>query len=247
MTSRSTKAPRAADASTSTNAVLDQFVAMLQRRGLLWDFVLGTVQQQVSTLGVSGVGVLLDGDTNAQLCRTLIGPIPVSTRVAIIRVPPAGYYIVGTVGGIPLWPLGLVNGVNVSITTGALNTAGSAETDIPQLAFSATLSPLRSYEVRFQFLLVGTVATDTYSVTIRRDAAVSGISVGTNSGVGGPVVPSYLAVPYSTSINETVSFFFSHARRSGTGTFQAFGGPGVGSRTWAAIFDVGPAANMVAV
>lgn len=247
MTGGSTKIRPRTPTIDPTNATLDQFLQMLQRRKILWELKLGVTQTQPYLVGISGVGVLLDGDTNPLVCRTLIGPIPAGMKVAVIFVPPAGYYIIGTVGGIPVGPLGLLEGVNVANTTGALNTAGSAETDIPQLSFSATLSPLRMYEIRWQFLLIGTVTTDTYTVTIRRDTAVSGISVGTNSGAGGTVIASYVGVPYSTTVNETVTFFFSHARRTGTGTFQAFGGPGTGSRTWAAIYDVGPVGNMSVV
>lgn len=223
----------------STNAMLTQFLQFLQRRKVLWEFKLGVCMSQAATAGSTDITVVLDGDDNSLTCRTLIGPPPPGSKVAVIFVPPTGYYIIGLVGGQPLGPLGLVAAVGVS-TTGALTTAGSAETDIPNLQFKAQVNPTRLYEIRVSILVVGTVTTDTYTITVRRDTAVSGIAVATNSDVGGPVVAFYNSWPYAPTANETVSFFTSHARRSGTGTFQAFGGSGSGFRTWAGLYDVGP-------
>jgi len=223
-----------------TNAMLQQFLQLLQRRKVLWEFKLGVCMSQVPTAGMTDIVVLLDGDDNPITCRTLIGPPPAGSKVAVIFVPPTGYYIIGLVGGQPLGPLGLVTAVGVS-TTGALTTAGSAETDIPNLHLTAQVNPTRLYEIRVSILMIGTVTTDTYTITVRRDTAVSGIAVATNSTIGGPVTAFYGAWPFQPTNNETVSFFTSHTRRTGTGTFQAFGGSGSGFRTWAGLYDVGPA------
>jgi len=239
MTGLST-AGRALGAPLQTNdQIFTQFTQFLQRRKVLWELKLGVCQSQGPTAGSTDISVVLDGDDNPITCRTLIGPPPTGSKVAVIFVPPTGYYIVGLVGGQPLGPLGLVAAVGVS-TTGAISTAGSAETDILNLQFKAQVNLTRLYEIRVSILIVGTVTTDTYTITVRRDTAVSGVALATNSDVGGPVVAFYDAWPYVPTANETVSFFTSHARRSGTGTFQAFGGSGSGFRTWAGLYDVGP-------
>lgn len=219
--------------------IFTQFTQYLQRRKILWELKLGVCMSQGPTAGTTDISVIFDGDDNAITCRTLIGPPPVGSKVAVIFVPPTGHYIIGIVGGQPLGPLGLVAAVGVS-TTGALSTAGSVETDIPNLQLTAAVNITRLYEIRVSILIVGTVTTDTYTITVRRDTAISGIALATNSDVGGPVVAFYDAWPFQPTATETVKFFTSHARRSGTGTFQAFGGSGSGFRTWAGLYDVGP-------
>ena len=245
MTAGSTKTRARAPSADPTNSVLDQFIQLLNRRKILWEFKLGLTQSQGMTVGATSVGVLLDGDTNPLNCRTLVGPIPALTKVAVIFVPPAGYYIVGIVGGNPLWPLGLVAGVTV-LTTGGLNTASAAETDVPNLSFSATWSPLRAYEFRMQLPMNSTVGTDLVSILLRRDTALTGTQIGASNGGGQGTSPIiYAAWPLLPTTSETVSFFISHARLTGTGTFRAFGSPnGTIARTWAGLFDVGPASSM---
>jgi len=60
-----------------TNAMLAQFLQLLQRRKVLWEFKIGLVA--TATIGNSDLSVLLDGDDNPIICRTLIGPPSVST------------------------------------------------------------------------------------------------------------------------------------------------------------------------
>jgi len=223
-----------------TNAMLAQFLQLLQRRKVLWEFKIGLVA--TATIGNSDLSVLLDGDDNPIICRTLIGPPSVGTKVAVIFVPPTGHYVIGIVGGQPIGPLGLVAGVNIT-TLGGLTAAASAETDIPQLHFSAAVSPLRSYELRLQMFFVATVATDAYDLNVRRDTAVTGSRIATLAGGGITNGPSSSAMwPLLPTVSETISFFVSFARRNGTGTFAPQGAPNAGvARTWVGLFDIGPA------
>jgi len=160
---------------------------------------------------------------------------------ALARTP-TGHYVIGIVGGQPIGPLGLVAGVNIT-TLGGLTAAASAETDIPQLHFSAAVSPLRSYELRLQMFFVATVATDAYDLNVRRDTAVTGSRIATLAGGGITNGPSSSAMwPLLPTVSETISFFVSFARRNGTGTFAPQGAPNAGvARTWVGLFDIGPA------
>lgn len=225
--------------SDPTNAMLSQFLQLLQRRKVLWEFKLGVAQG--STVGNTDVNVLLDGDDNPIVCRTLIGPSLAGLKVAVIFVPPTGYYIVGTVGANPPGPLGVVAAVQV-VTTGGLTTTSAAETDITQLHLSFTWSPLRMYEIIMQCGISGTVATDTYNINCRRDTAITGATIGSKSLTAGGIDTPTCAWLWVPTVSETVSLFFSHVRRTGTGTFSAFGSPGANaSRTLALVKDIGPA------
>lgn len=82
------------------SAGADQIVDMLTRKGILWKFMLGTA----ASSAVNGVfydtlvvPVTLDNDTTTVSARSLIGPVTQGARVAVIYVPPTGYYIVGYV------------------------------------------------------------------------------------------------------------------------------------------------------
>lgn len=229
-------------ASDPTNATINQLIQVLQRRKLLWEFKTGIVVPGGSAAGQVIITVQLDGDDNPLPCKTLIGPVLTGTRVAVIFVPPTGYYVIGIVGGQSLGPLGIVGGVNVT-TLGGLTVASAAETDITQLQFSATVNTARLYEYRTQVFFVATVATDVVEIKMRRDTALTGTQLGDGTAggvVNGPTASlSWFFVP---TANETIHFFTSHVRRNGTGTFAAQGSPNVGiARTYAALYDVGPA------
>jgi hypothetical protein len=75
---------------------VDQLLTLLKRRKILWEFHTGTAQAESSG---SDVAVLIDGDKSSILARTLCGRVKINDRVAIIFVPPSGYYIVGIIGG----------------------------------------------------------------------------------------------------------------------------------------------------
>ena len=77
----------------------DQLLLLLQKRNILWKLQLGTNLNLNVTVG-SDIRVQLDGDSDPILARTLIGPVNGVARLAILFVPPAGYYVIGTVGGL---------------------------------------------------------------------------------------------------------------------------------------------------
>jgi hypothetical protein len=81
----------------------DAFIALLKRRKILWELHLGTVGPSVSgdpTLIINSTQtqVTLDGDTGIITARSLVDTLLTGARVAVIFVPPAGYYIIGVLG-----------------------------------------------------------------------------------------------------------------------------------------------------
>lgn len=80
-------------------AGLDQFLTLLKRRKILWEFHLGTVSSQIAS-GFSSIPVVLDGDSVSINAQSIIGSVVPGARVCIIFVPPSGYFIVGGVGSI---------------------------------------------------------------------------------------------------------------------------------------------------
>lgn len=99
MTDTTSASPPGAPDTFSAGA--DQILDMLDRKGILWKFVLATVSDSppngVFYDGLT-VPVTIDSDTTTTSARSLIGPVTASARVAVIKVPPTGYYIVGYVG-----------------------------------------------------------------------------------------------------------------------------------------------------
>lgn len=95
-----TTSPGAPGAPDVFSAGADQIIDLFKRKGLFWKFMLATV----SSTAVNGVfydvltvPATLDGDETIVSARSLIGPVNQAARVAIIYVPPTGYYIVGYV------------------------------------------------------------------------------------------------------------------------------------------------------
>lgn len=76
----------------------DQLLLLLKKRNILWKLQLATSLNINPTTG-SDIRIQVDGDSDPILARTLIGPIMGTERVAVVFVPPAGYYIIGTIGG----------------------------------------------------------------------------------------------------------------------------------------------------
>lgn len=83
------------------SAGADAIVEMLGRRNILWKFLLGTVMDVGTVLyQTRTVPVQLDGDTTQQNASSLIGPVNQGARVALLFVPPNGYYVVGYVSAV---------------------------------------------------------------------------------------------------------------------------------------------------
>lgn len=123
-------------------------------------------------------------------------------------------------------------------STGALTAAASAETDIPNLTLTATLTLGRAYLVTVQVLMALSVATDIFDIKLRTGAAVTGTQIGdavlpagTNS------VTVTFPVPPATS--GALTFRVSFVRRTGTGTATPQGAAVAGQgRTWSMIQDL---------
>jgi hypothetical protein len=106
----------------------DQILTLLEKRKILWKLHLGTSLNLTAPTTGSDVRVQLDGDSDAIVARTLIGPILPAERLVVIFVPPAGYYIIGTIGGgtrlwgLPVAPaIATANGNTTSGTTEILD------------------------------------------------------------------------------------------------------------------------------
>ena len=78
-------------------AGLDQFLTLLKRRKVLWEFHLGTVRSQIAS-GFANIPVQLDGDGVSVNAQSIIGIVAPGSRVCVIFVPPSGYIIVGGLG-----------------------------------------------------------------------------------------------------------------------------------------------------
>lgn len=68
--------------------------------GLTTDYRLGTVQANSLTLPL--VLVTLDNDAAPTRCFNMTGPLYAGMRVVIIKVPPSGLYVMGTISPRPL-------------------------------------------------------------------------------------------------------------------------------------------------
>jgi hypothetical protein len=95
-----TTSPGAPGAPDVFSAGADQIIDLFKRKGLFWKFTLATVSNTAANgvfYDVLTVPATLDGDETIVSARSLIGPVSQGARVAIIYVPPTGYYIVGYV------------------------------------------------------------------------------------------------------------------------------------------------------
>lgn len=68
------------------------------RLRLAWGLRPGTVHGTGVRPSAANVKVALDGDTDSSRCVSLIGHVTGGTRVMVLSVPPAGQYIIGSVG-----------------------------------------------------------------------------------------------------------------------------------------------------
>jgi hypothetical protein len=135
---------------------------MFNRKGLLWKFILGTVSTSAANgvfYDVLTVPMTLDGDTTTVSARSLIGPVTEGARVAVIYVPPTGYYIVGYVNnpgagyvrsqaGIKAFTFTTVSSASIAITfNNPFSTAPSVTATINSSSGTANLWFVRAINV----------------------------------------------------------------------------------------------------
>lgn len=94
------KMPTQSTAPDQATALLD----MLRRRDILWQLMLGTVLEQAGgarTVDTVNAGVQLDGDATGHVTAQNISgrSLVVGGKVAVVFVPPRGYYVVGPADG----------------------------------------------------------------------------------------------------------------------------------------------------
>lgn len=186
----------------TTVAGLNQFLDVLKRRKILWEFHLGTANAAVtiSSSTSSSVSVTLDGDSNPITAQSIIGGFLSGTRVAVIFVPPSGYYIVGQMD-IPIGPLGVVDSV---ITTASSVSVGTTETVCFTTA-GATYLPNRLYRASWQGVMQSTVAAARGQQRIRKG----------NTTGGTQLVLAGFTECIAGSVNETASFSGYFVNNSG--------------------------------
>jgi len=200
-------------------STVDQLLALLKRRKILWEFHLGTILQ----VNGPALQVLLDGDDTPISARCFTGFLA-SQRVALIFVPPSGYYVVGLIGDAQGVPEILMTATRGASTTG-LTTSGTTELNLSFLQTEFSASDGYTYEFFTHFVsCVQTVATDQFQLRFKRDVSITGTELGLfnfsngNTGSMSLNASSFL----EASQTESISLFVSVARTSGTGTLSVF-------------------------
>lgn len=142
----------------------------------------------------------------------------VGDNVQIVRMD-ATWLVVGVVGPFPGQVIAGCRGTSTTAITGIAGT----ETDIPFLSFTASVKNNWVYEIFTSILVTQTVATDAFTIQVRRDTAVTGSQMGFGrystefTAAGGRWS---LHAPFECSQDETITFFFSAVRATGTGTLS---------------------------
>lgn len=103
-------------------ATVEELLRQAKRLGLIWDLRPGTVTNtSASTFGAYEPIVVMDGDvvTAAIPTVSLVGPLAVNMRVMVMRVPPAGNYVIGnlSVAAIKRYEIGALANHGTTITT----------------------------------------------------------------------------------------------------------------------------------
>jgi hypothetical protein len=79
-----------------TSAAVRGIIENADRLGLKWQLLLGTVSSFAFTSNIASV--IVDGDSNAVGAKSMIGVVVQAQRVYVLKVPPAGYFVIGIVG-----------------------------------------------------------------------------------------------------------------------------------------------------
>jgi len=187
-----------------------------KRLGLTWTLRPGTIT------AIDPLTVVHDGDFQQTKIGiiSLIGRLPVGTRVMTLGIPPAGNYAIGLIDVVPM-DSRVIEGVRGSDTAG-LVTSGTTELDLPFLQVSGLdLIKDTVYKLEAFFILATqSVATDVFQVRFRLDTALTGTLIGLsqfNAGVTTAVsMTSHGNYEATTTSHSTI--FVSVLRTVGTGT-----------------------------
>jgi len=103
-------------------ATVEELLRHAKRLGLIWDLRPATVSNTTaSTLGAYEPIVIMDQDvaTAAIPVVSFVGPVAVNMRVMVMRVPPAGNYIIGIISAnaVKRYEIGSVASHGTTITT----------------------------------------------------------------------------------------------------------------------------------
>lgn len=203
-----------------------------QPLGLAWRLTPGTV---VDGAVPTGVLVRLDGDsTTVPVSATsMIGALIDGQRVMVAQVPPSSVHIIGVAYGDSRW----LDGALVTTTGTLLTTSAAVESPITQLALTVPSWRVgHAYMVNVQFTFTTTVATDDWSILIRR-ADDGTVLAQATFGIGDLVETPYFRWPVFPLVDErAVGLTVSIIRSAGTGTASVLGAASATSmRTWAGV------------
>lgn len=103
-------------------ATVEELLRQARRLGLIWELRPGTVSNTTaSAIGSYEPIVVMDGDVATAAIPTvsLVGPVAVDMRVMVMRVPPAGNYIIGiiSVSAVKRYEIGALSNHGTTITT----------------------------------------------------------------------------------------------------------------------------------
>jgi hypothetical protein len=192
--------------STGIQTVLDT----TDRLGLTWQLRVGTVVENPS---VDLLRVRIDGDESIVSMVSMIGKVPITTRVYVLSVPPAGNFITGMVNRI--YPSS-----RLATTTRVTNSAGFTTTETVTDSVTATLYPGAVHRVVAIFLAQSSAAGDFENARIREDSlagaqlTVSRVSLGAAG--AGFVTRLEVEVTPTTALKKT--YVLTGQRVAGTGT-----------------------------
>lgn len=216
-------------------------IRRMEERGLFWALRPGTVV----TPAVDGtLRVQYDNDTVPVRVVSLVGPLPVDTRVMCVLSPPSGNHVIGFLGSLPPEPLGVVgHAFRDTASTAASGAQGVLRID------NAQVWPGRRYEIyTSSMLMFSSVANDVG--TARLTFTTTGAAAGTGSTLlqiwNGPVIPStangvgcLVQRTYLPATSHLLSVLLFTQRLSGTGLISLFGS--ANQRTELTIEDKGVA------
>lgn len=183
-------------AGQQTTATLDEFLATLKRRKILWEMHIATVNED--SANSTAAKVTIDGDTLPIPVDTIIGNVIQGQRVIVIFVPPSGYYIVGNVDGTGVVMSGIVAYVAIPSNSSAITTKTTVMSTPPGIFLNG-----HSYEVSYGWGAQVSVLGGRADFTAEQD------STGTQIGEFGAIIPG------AASVNVTANGTAVFSNRSG--------------------------------
>jgi hypothetical protein len=225
-------------AAAATVDTLDEFMAVLNRRKVLWELHIATVTAR--TNGSTRCNIIVDGDSSPIGADTLIGNLVTGQRVGVIFVPPSGYYVMGNVDGSAVQTAGVVayaSSTSDLVTSGTTNTLA--------LQATGTFKNDHAYQLTFGWGLHVSIAGARADFTAFQD------STGLELIDFGLIVPATISINYQANgtamftntsghdITDTIDLFLTESGTAGTATWVAT----AARPRWMCVTDMGIAVD----